>query len=66
MHNVNGTLTLHFLGGPNSTNVIQSASSLTPPVFWQNLSTNIADINGSWQFTEGISSTTRFYRSYAR
>lgn len=65
VRNVNGTVTLFFLGGPNTTNVIQSAISLTPPVAWQNISTNIADANGSWQFTDNTTST-RFYRSYAR
>lgn len=66
VRNANGSVTLFFLGSVNSTNVIQSAADLTPPVIWQNLSTNVADANGAWQFTDGISNTTRFYRSYAR
>lgn len=63
--NPNGTVTLYFLGGPNSTNVIQAATSLTPPVAWQNVSTNVADSGGAWQFTDSNNTATRFYRSYA-
>ena len=66
VRNVNGSVTLYFLGGSNSTNVIQSAVNLTPPVTWQNVSTNIADANGAWQFTDSNNIATRFYRSYAR
>ena len=62
--NGNGTVTLYFLGATNSTNVIQAASSLTPPVPWQNISTNVADAGGAWQFTDSNNSSNRFYRSY--
>jgi len=64
--NANNTVTLQFVGGPFSTNIIQFAPTLLPPVAWQNLSTNVADANGAWQFTDGINLSTRFYRSYAR
>jgi uncharacterized repeat protein (TIGR03803 family) len=64
--NLNGTVTLYFLGGPSSTNVIQSTASLMPPGAWQNVATNVADGNGAWQFTDGSNNTTRFYRSYAQ
>jgi uncharacterized repeat protein (TIGR03803 family) len=64
IRNVNGSVTLYFLGGPNSTNIIQSTASLTPPVSWQNVSTNVADANGAWQFTDTNTTATRFYRSY--
>jgi uncharacterized repeat protein (TIGR03803 family) len=63
--NPNGTVTLYFLGGPDSTNIIESTVSLTPPVTWQNVSTNVADTHGAWQFIDNNTST-RFYRSYAR
>lgn len=63
--NANNTVTLHFVGEPFSTNIIQFTPSLVSPVAWQNLSTNIADANGAWQFTDGINPITRFYRSYA-
>jgi uncharacterized repeat protein (TIGR03803 family) len=66
IRNANNTVTLHFVGGPLSTNIVQFAPSLLPPVAWQNLATNIAEADGLWQFTDGINSTTRFYRSYAR
>ena len=62
--NGNGTVTLYFLGGVNSTNVIQTAPSLTAPVPWQNISTNVADAGGAWQFTDSNNSSNRFYRSY--
>ncbi len=63
--NGNGTVTLYFLGATNSTNVVQAASSLATPVSWQNISTNVADAGGAWQFTDSNSSSNRFYRSYA-
>ena len=66
IRNANNTVTLHFVGGLFSTNIIQFAPTLLPPVAWQNFSTNVADANGYWQFTDGINPDTRFYRSYAR
>jgi uncharacterized repeat protein (TIGR03803 family) len=66
VHEPNGSITVFFLGGPNSTNVVQAAASLAPPVIWRDASTNVADLSGAWQFTETNSTnTTRFYRSYA-
>jgi uncharacterized repeat protein (TIGR03803 family) len=63
----NDTVIVSFLGGPNTTNVVQATSGLTPPVTWRDASTNVADAGGAWQFTETNSSnSTRFYRSYAR
>lgn len=65
--NVDGSVTLFFLGAPSSTNIIQATTDLTPPVAWQNVSTNVADANGAWQFTDSNNTaTTRFYRSYTR
>lgn len=66
VRNPNGSVSLFFLGEPNSTNVIQTAAALTFPVSWQNVSTNAADANGAWQFTDSNNTTTRFYRSYAQ
>ncbi len=61
-----GSVTLFFLGEPNSTNVIQATDSLAPPVTWQNVSTNVAADDGVWQFTESnATNAARFYRSYA-
>jgi uncharacterized repeat protein (TIGR03803 family) len=65
VRNLNGTVTLSFLGAPGSTNVIQSTALPGPPASWQDVATNVADANGAWQFTDGINSSTRFYRSYA-
>jgi uncharacterized repeat protein (TIGR03803 family) len=63
---LDGSVTLYFLGGPNSTNIIQTASSLAPPVAWQAVSTNVADVNGMWQFTNSsATASSQFYRSYA-
>ncbi len=63
--NPDGTVILNFMGGPNSTNVIQAASSLTPPIAWINVSTNVADGSGAWQYSETPPTSARFYRSYA-
>jgi uncharacterized repeat protein (TIGR03803 family) len=64
LKDANGNVTLWFRGSPNSTNVIQSADSLTPSVSWRDVATNVADSNGEWQFTEAVSSSNQFYRSY--
>jgi uncharacterized repeat protein (TIGR03803 family) len=64
VRNLNGSMTLYFLGAANSTNVIQAAVSLMPAA-WQNVSTNVADAAGAWQFTDSNNTATRFYRSYA-
>ena len=44
--NLNGTVTLHFVGGPHTTNVIQTTPGLAPAV-WQDVATNVADANGT-------------------
>jgi len=60
-------VTLHFVGAPNSTNVIQAAPILASPASWTAVSTNVADGGGAWQFTETNSgAASRFYRSYAQ
>jgi len=68
VRNVNGSVTLYFLGGPNSTNVIQASAILGPSASWQNISTNTADSGGRWQFTDPTPGQLpgQFYRSYAR
>jgi uncharacterized repeat protein (TIGR03803 family) len=63
--NPNGSVTLFFLGVPNTTNIIQVTGDLVPPVTWRDVSTNVADVAGAWQFTETATNSTRFYRSYA-
>ena len=59
-------VTLNLENSPNSTNVIQSSSDLGPAAVWQNLSTNKADANGIWRFTDtnAASIPSRFYRTY--
>jgi len=65
INNLNGGVILNFIGGPDSTNVVQATASLTPPVAWQNVSTNVADANGTWQFVDSNNAfAARFYRSY--
>jgi uncharacterized repeat protein (TIGR03803 family) len=64
--NPNGSVTLSFVGGPNSTNIVQANGDLALPGAWQDVSTNVADGSGEWQFTEtNTTSSPRFYRSYA-
>jgi uncharacterized repeat protein (TIGR03803 family) len=64
--NPDRTVTLFFVGVPGSTNVIQATTNLALPITWQNVSTNVADGDGTWQFTETTAaSSSRFYRSYA-
>jgi len=65
VRNPDGTVTLFFLGGPNTTNIIQATGNIIPPSNWQNVSTNVADAAGAWQFTE-TNTAARFYRSYAQ
>jgi uncharacterized repeat protein (TIGR03803 family) len=64
--NSDRTVTLFFVGAPDLTNIIQAATSLASPTIWQNVSTNVADSAGAWQFTDSITTnSSRFYRSYA-
>ncbi len=62
---VNGSgLRLQFTGTPNYPYILQSATNLTPPINWQSISTNPADINGNWQFTDtNLTGVQRFYRA---
>jgi beta-xylosidase len=59
-------VTLYFANSPNSTNVIQAATNLAAAA-WQDVSTNIADGGGLWQFNDtNASRPVRFYRSFNR
>jgi uncharacterized repeat protein (TIGR03803 family) len=65
---INGdrTVTLFFVGAPSSTNIIQASTNLGASTAWQNISTDVADPAGAWQFTESIATNSaRFFRSYA-
>jgi hypothetical protein len=57
-------LGLRFSGTPNYSYVLQSATNLTPPVSWQSIRTNNADVNGNWLFTEtNLNAVQKFYRA---
>lgn len=63
IRNPDSSMTLYFANSPGSTNIIQATTDLNA---WQNVSTNLADANGLWQFIEtSITNSTQFYRSYA-
>ena len=64
--NSDGSVTLSFSGIPGSTNWVETTTNLVPPVDWMPISTNVADTNGLWQFTDtqATNCPLRFYRSY--
>ena len=60
----NAQIFLHFTGTPNYPYILQSATNLTPPVNWQPVLTNPADVNGNWQFMEtNLDSGQKYYRA---
>ncbi|MGN6642606.1 MAG: LamG-like jellyroll fold domain-containing protein, partial [Verrucomicrobiota bacterium] len=63
--NGDGSITLSFTGSPSATYQVQFTTNLTPPVVWQAISTNTADANGFWQFTDTnvVKHGAGFYRS---
>jgi aryl-phospho-beta-D-glucosidase BglC (GH1 family) len=64
--NKNGTFTLNFLGTVGVTYCIQTATNLTPPVYWLALagSTNtVTNSSGLWSCTSTNSDSQRYYRS---
>ncbi len=57
-------MTANFAGTPGGQYVVQAANSLTPPIAWENVSTNIAAPDGRWKFTESMAAhPQRFYRA---
>lgn len=60
-----GSVQMSFAGVPGYTYLIQAATNLDPPVAWTTLSTNTADINGAFNFTDSAGSNynARFYRT---
>jgi hypothetical protein len=58
-------LNLQFTGTPNYSYILESATSLTPPVNWQPVVTNTADANGSGSFvlTNKITVPSCYYRT---
>jgi len=61
--NGNGSVTLNLASIPDSTNIVQVATNLTPPINWISISTNVAGTNGLWQFTDTNPPSTAFYRT---
>jgi hypothetical protein len=63
--NADGSVTLSFVGLPNSTTRVWAATSLVPPIFWQPIYTNSnTSATGAWQFTDTNATNypARFYR----
>ena len=58
-----GSLQLHFSGAPSYPYILQSATNLTPPINWQPVITNPADVNGNWQFTDTNLNRQKYYRA---
>jgi hypothetical protein len=58
-------LSLQLSGTPNFPYTLQSTTNLTPPINWQPVITNSADINGNWSITvSNLSSTpSSFFRA---
>lgn len=63
--NVDGSVTIHFLGGSNKTYLVQSTTNLSPPVVWQNISTNTSAGDGTWlyQDTNAVRAPAQFFRA---
>jgi hypothetical protein len=59
----NGSLQLNFSGMPGYTYLIEAATNLNPVVTWTTLSTNVADVNGLFNFTD-LNATNFHYRYY--
>lgn len=62
--NPNSTITLNCTGSVNNTYIVQAATSLSAPINWQTISTNVAGSNGLWQVTDAGAPglPQRFYR----
>jgi sugar lactone lactonase YvrE len=56
------SLNIEFSGNPGSNYVLQMATNLAPPIVWQSVATNAADINGSGSFSDAPGGQSRFYR----
>jgi len=67
--NVDGSVTLNFVGVPGYVYQVEATTNLAPPVVWTTISTNTADIiSGQWQITDlqATNYPNRFYRSVYR
>jgi hypothetical protein len=63
--NINGTITVNFVGMPGVSNQLQAATNLNAPNPWQIIWGTNAPSGGLWQFTDPGASNypQRFYRS---
>lgn len=61
-----GSTTLNFTGIPGYEYMLQFTTNVTPPVVWQNITTNTAAGNGICQFTDtgATNHPDAFYRTY--
>lgn len=61
----NGTLQLNFAGVPYYTYFIEATTNLNPPITWTLLSTNTADVNGlfSYSDTNSTNFSARYYQT---
>jgi hypothetical protein len=63
--NPDGSVTIHFVGGPGYAYLVQATTNLGPPALWGTVGADIAGTNGLWQFTDPNAShyRARVYRS---
>ena len=61
----NGSLNLSFAGLPNTTYLLETATTLSPPVDWVPIATNTTDVKGLWEFNDSQTTNypVRFYRT---
>jgi autotransporter-associated beta strand protein len=61
----NGAVQMNFIGTPGYTYWIEGATCLNPPITWTTLSTNVADINGLFNFIDldATNYNSRYYRT---
>ena len=59
-----GSVQLNLLGVSNQLYCVQAATNMTPPVYWETLSTNSADSSGLLQYSDSGATNypARFYR----
>jgi hypothetical protein len=63
----NRQLAIHFTGTPNYPYILEIATNLTTPIYWQPFLTNPSDGNGNWQFTDtNLINAQRFYRALGK
>jgi DNA-binding beta-propeller fold protein YncE len=53
-------------GESNFAYILQTATNLAPPLSWQSVYTNSADVNGDWHYTNNVGGPQCFYRVTAQ